>query len=50
MYAKVFEHYSTRAVYGQQASALIRVAIADLAQNLSQATLSNLVDPRHFFP
>jgi transcriptional regulator with XRE-family HTH domain len=50
MYAKVFEHYSQRAVYGQQASALIRVAIADLAQNLSQATLSNLVDPRHFFP
>ena len=46
MYAKVFEHYSRRAVYGQQARDLISQAIADLVKNLSQATLSNFVDPR----
>jgi hypothetical protein len=46
MYAKVFEHYSGRAVYGQQARDLISQAIADLVKNLSQATLSNFVDPR----
>ena len=50
MYAKVFEHYSRRAVYGQQARDLISQAIADLVKNLSQATLSNLVDPRWLFP
>jgi transcriptional regulator with XRE-family HTH domain len=31
MYAKVFEHYAGRAVYGQQARGLISQAIADLA-------------------
>ena len=31
MYAKVFEHYSSRAVYGQQARDLISEALADLA-------------------
>jgi sarcosine oxidase delta subunit len=46
MYAKVFEHYSGCAVYGQQARDLISQAIADLVKNLSQATLSNFVDPR----
>lgn len=45
MYAKVFEHYSRRAVYGQQARDLISQAIAALARDLSQATSSNLVDP-----
>ena len=33
MYAKVFEHYSRRAVYGQQARSLIGLAIEDLATN-----------------
>jgi transcriptional regulator with XRE-family HTH domain len=33
MYAKVFEHYSSRAVYGQQARELISQALADLAAN-----------------
>jgi transcriptional regulator with XRE-family HTH domain len=37
MYAKVFEHYSRRAVYGQQATDLISQAIADLAKDLSRA-------------
>jgi transcriptional regulator with XRE-family HTH domain len=46
MYAKVFEHYSRRAVYGQQARDLISQAITDLARGLCQATLSNFVDPR----
>lgn len=31
MYAKVFEHYSQRALYGAQARKLIRQALADLA-------------------
>ena len=34
MYAKVFEHYSSRATYGQQATGLISQAIADLARGL----------------
>jgi transcriptional regulator with XRE-family HTH domain len=46
LYAKVFEHYSRRAVYGQQASDLISQAIADLAAGLSAATSGNTVDPR----
>jgi hypothetical protein len=46
MYAKVFEHYSERAVYGQQARSMISGAIADLASGLSQATLSNFLQPR----
>jgi Domain of unknown function (DUF5753) len=49
MYAKVFEHYSRRAVYGQQATDLISQAIADLAKDLSRAssaTSRNIVDPR----
>src|ERR1700689_3582201 len=50
MYAKVFEHYSERAVYGQQARAMISGAIADLASGLSRATSSNFVDPRLLFP
>jgi hypothetical protein len=33
MYAKVFEHYSGRARYGQQARDLISAAMDDLAQN-----------------
>jgi hypothetical protein len=33
MYAKVFEHYSGRARYGQQARDLISQAMADLAEN-----------------
>ena len=33
MYAKVFEHYSSRALYGQQARDLIGQALADLAAN-----------------
>jgi hypothetical protein len=33
MYAKVFEHYSMRAVYGQQARDLISQALADLAKD-----------------
>lgn len=32
MYAKVFEHYSRRAVYGQQARGLIGLALEDLAR------------------
>ncbi len=32
-YAKVFEHYSDRAVYGQQARDLISQALADFAGN-----------------
>ena len=46
IYAKVFEHYSRRAVYGQQARDLISQAITDLVRGLCQATLSNFVDPR----
>lgn len=46
MYAKVFEHYSRRAVYGEQAKDLISLAIACLAKSLSQATLSNFVEDR----
>ena len=38
MYAKVFEHYSRRAVYGQQARDLISQAIAALTSDLAQAT------------
>jgi hypothetical protein len=49
MYAKVFEHYSRRAAYGQRAAGLISLAIADLAQDLSQATSGNIVDPRSPF-
>jgi hypothetical protein len=33
MYAKVFEHYSSRAVYGQQARDLISQPLADLVAN-----------------
>jgi hypothetical protein len=33
MYAKVFEHYSSRALYDQQARDLISQALADLAAN-----------------
>jgi transcriptional regulator with XRE-family HTH domain len=33
MYAKVFEHYSRRAVYGHQARGLISLAIEDLTKN-----------------
>jgi hypothetical protein len=44
--AKVFEHYSSRAVHGQQARDLISQAITDLVRGLCQATLSNFVDPR----
>jgi hypothetical protein len=36
--AQVFEHYSRRAVYGEQVRGLISQAIADLARGLSQAT------------
>ncbi|MGD0560856.1 MAG: helix-turn-helix transcriptional regulator [Streptosporangiaceae bacterium] len=46
MYAKVFEHYSRRAAYGQQAADLISLAIADLAQDLSQATSGNIKQHR----
>jgi hypothetical protein len=46
MYGKVFEHYSRRAVYGQEARGVISQAIADLAKGLSRATLSNFVDSR----
>jgi transcriptional regulator with XRE-family HTH domain len=35
MYEKVFEHYSRRAVYGEQARGLISVAIEDLARDLA---------------
>jgi transcriptional regulator with XRE-family HTH domain len=49
LYAKVFEHYSRRAVYGQQARDLISLAIACLVKSLSQATLSNSIDARHLF-
>jgi transcriptional regulator with XRE-family HTH domain len=38
MYAKVFEHYSMRAVYGHQARDLISQAIADLSEDPSRAT------------
>ena len=46
MYAKVFEHYSSCAVYGEQARDLISQVITDLARGLCRATLSNFVDPR----
>jgi hypothetical protein len=49
LHAKVFEHYSARAAYGQQARDLISQSLEDLAQNLSQATPSNFVDPRWLF-
>jgi hypothetical protein len=42
MYAKVFEHYAKRALYGQQARGLISQAIADLP-SLSLATLETLL-------
>jgi transcriptional regulator with XRE-family HTH domain len=38
MYAKVFEHYSKRAVYGQQARDVISRALAELGEGESQAT------------
>jgi transcriptional regulator with XRE-family HTH domain len=43
MYAKVFEHYTKRAVYGEGARTLIRQAIGDLPKN---PALSNLGQPR----
>jgi hypothetical protein len=46
MYAKVFEHYSRRAAYGEDARALISHALTDLAENPSQATSSNIGEPR----
>ena len=46
LYAKVFEHYSRRAAYGDQARDLISAAIADLAAALPQATSGNIIDPR----
>jgi transcriptional regulator with XRE-family HTH domain len=46
MYAKVFEHYSRRAAYGEQARGLISLAIADLAKDLARATSSNFERPR----
>jgi len=46
LYAKVFEHYSRRAVYGEQASDLISQAIADLAAGLSQVTSGNIEQHR----
>ena len=49
MYAKVFEHYSRRAVYGEQARGLISLAIEDLARDLSRATSSNFVQARRPF-
>ena len=39
MYAKVFEHYSSRATYGQQARNLISQAIADLAEDCVSSNL-----------
>jgi transcriptional regulator with XRE-family HTH domain len=50
MYAKAFEHYSRRAVYGPQARELISRAIAGRARNLSRATLGNFLNPRWSFP
>jgi hypothetical protein len=46
LYAKVFDHYSRRAVYGQQAADLISQAIADLAAGLTQATPGNTLAPQ----
>jgi transcriptional regulator with XRE-family HTH domain len=46
MYAKVFEHYSRRAAYGQDATDLITLALEDLARDLSQATSSNIEQAR----
>lgn len=43
LYAKVFEHYSSRAVYGRQARDLIIQAIADPSKNF---ITSNLRKPR----
>jgi hypothetical protein len=43
LYAKVFEHYPRRAVYGQQAADLISEAIGDRAWDFSQATYGNLL-------
>jgi len=37
MYAKVFEHYSSRALYGQQARDLIGQVLADLAANCTSS-------------
>jgi transcriptional regulator with XRE-family HTH domain len=45
MYAKVFDHYSDRALYGQQAGDLISQALADLAANSISSNSSNIVDP-----
>jgi transcriptional regulator with XRE-family HTH domain len=50
LYAKVFEHYSRRAVYGQQAADLISQAIGDRARDFSQATYGNLIDHRRLLP
>jgi transcriptional regulator with XRE-family HTH domain len=46
LYGKVFEHYSKRAVYGEQARELISRVMADRARDLSQATWGNFVDSR----
>jgi hypothetical protein len=46
LYAKVFEHYSRRAVYGEQASDLLSQAIADLTVGLSQVTSGNIEQHR----
>jgi transcriptional regulator with XRE-family HTH domain len=50
LYAKVFEHYSRRAVYGQQAAGLISQAIGDRARDFSQATYGNFIDHRRLLP
>jgi hypothetical protein len=50
LYAKVFEHYSSRAVYAQQATDLISQAIADRLRSRSQATRGNFIDHRWLRP
>ncbi len=42
MYAKVFEHYSKRALYGEQAQDLISQAIAELAEGPISSNLGKL--------
>jgi hypothetical protein len=43
MYAKVFEHYSRRAIYGQHARDLISRVIADLGQDPDLSNFEQLV-------
>jgi hypothetical protein len=44
MYARIFEHYSSRAVYGQQARDLIGQAIADHAEDSILSNSGNFAD------